>query len=81
MQKPFYLWWKISTGLYLRNTKSKLESNVVIPAAAQIAFAGQCYGNSWSSLWLAIELILEDALDGGHIADFNAIEIITGMNV
>lgn len=63
------------------NTKSKLESNVVIPAGSQISFAGQTYGSSWSSLWLPIDLILEDALDGGQAAAFSAIEIITGMNI
>ena len=63
------------------NTKSKLESNVVIPAGSQIAFGGQCEGSNWSSLWLPIDLILEDALDGGHVAALSAIEIITGMNV
>lgn len=64
------------------NTKSKLESNeVVTPAGSQISFAGQSYGSSWSSLWLPIDLILEDALDGGQVAAFSAIEIITGMNI
>ncbi|XP_073221873.1 mediator of RNA polymerase II transcription subunit 33A-like isoform X3 [Cicer arietinum] len=59
------------------NTTSKLESNVVISAGSQIYFAGQYYGSSWSSLWLPIDLILEDALDGGQVAAFSAIEIIT----
>ncbi|XP_028223664.1 mediator of RNA polymerase II transcription subunit 33B-like [Glycine soja] len=35
--------------------------------------------NIWSSLWLPIDLILEDALDGAQVAAFSAIEIITGM--
>lgn len=61
------------------NTKFKLESNVGIPSGSQISFAGQSYGNSWSSFWLSIDLILEDALDGGQVAAFSAIEIITGM--
>jgi hypothetical protein len=54
---------------------------VVIPASSHISYAGQSYESSWSSLWLPIDLILEDALDGGHVAAFSAIEIITGMNV
>lgn len=61
------------------NTKSKLESNVVIPTGSQISFAGQSFGDSWSLLWLPIDLILEDALDGGQVAAFSAIEIIAGM--
>ncbi|RDX87669.1 Mediator of RNA polymerase II transcription subunit 33A, partial [Mucuna pruriens] len=60
-------------------TKSKLETNVVIPAGSMMSFAGQSYGDSWSSLWLPIDLILEDALDGGQVAAFSAIEIITGL--
>ncbi|MCI56538.1 mediator of RNA polymerase II transcription subunit, partial [Trifolium medium] len=50
------------------NTKSKRQSNVVIRAGSQISFAGQSYESSWFSLWLPIDLILEDALDGGHVA-------------
>ena len=60
-------------------TTSKLESNVVIAAGSQISLAGQSYGDSWSLLWLPIDLILEDALGGGNVAAFSAIEIITGM--
>ncbi|KAJ1433038.1 putative mediator of RNA polymerase II transcription subunit [Sesbania bispinosa] len=60
-------------------TKSKLESNVVIPAGSQISFVGLSYGDGWSSLWLPIDLVLEDALDGGQVAAFSAIEIITGL--
>ncbi|CAK8541974.1 unnamed protein product [Lathyrus sativus] len=61
------------------NTKFKLESIVGIPSGSQISFAGQSYGSSWSSFWLSIDLILEDALDGGQVAAFSAIEIITGL--
>ncbi|KAL5096828.1 hypothetical protein RYX36_001155 [Vicia faba] len=62
-----------------RNTKSKLESNVIVtPTGSQISFAGQSYGSIYSSLWLPIDLILEDALEGGQVAAFSAIEIITG---
>ncbi|XP_061341383.1 mediator of RNA polymerase II transcription subunit 33A-like [Gastrolobium bilobum] len=60
-------------------TKSKLESNVVIPAGPQISFACQSFGDSWSSHWLPIDLILEDALAGGQVAAFSAIEIIAGL--
>ncbi|KAK7336724.1 hypothetical protein VNO77_17270 [Canavalia gladiata] len=48
-------------------------------AGSQMSFAGQSYGDSWSLLWLPIDLILEDALDGGQVAAFSAIEIITGL--
>ncbi|CAJ1906114.1 unnamed protein product [Sphenostylis stenocarpa] len=58
--------------------KSKMRSNEFISAGSLMSFAGQSYGDSWSSLWLPIDLILEDALDGGQVAAFSAIEIITG---
>ncbi|KAK7285393.1 hypothetical protein RJT34_20163 [Clitoria ternatea] len=60
-------------------TMSKLETNLVMPACSQISSVAQSYGDSWSSLWLPIDLILEDALDGGQVAAFSAIEIITGL--
>ncbi|KAH1070118.1 hypothetical protein AAZX31_03G133200 [Glycine max] len=59
--------------------KSKMETNLVTPAGSLMPLAGQSYGDSWSSLWLPIDLILEDALDGAQVAAFSAIEIITGM--
>ncbi|RHN45849.1 hypothetical protein MtrunA17_Chr7g0235931 [Medicago truncatula] len=43
----------------------------VIPAGSQVAFDGA----------LPIDLILEDALDGGHVATFSAIEMITVGNL
>lgn len=43
----------------------------VIPAGSQVAFDGG----------LPIDLILEDALDGGHVATFSAIEMITVGNL
>lgn len=59
-------------------TNSKLKLNVV-PACYYISSADHSYGDSWSSLWLPFDLILEDALDGGQVAAFSAIEIIAGM--
>ncbi|KAK7378329.1 hypothetical protein VNO80_03768 [Phaseolus coccineus] len=59
--------------------KSKVRTKEVISAGSLMSFAAQSYGDSWSALWLPIDLILEDALDGGQVAAFSAIEIITGL--
>jgi len=59
--------------------KSKVRTKEVICAGSPMSFAAQSYGDSWSSLWLPIDLILEDALDGGQVAASSAIEIITGI--
>ncbi|XP_027351065.1 mediator of RNA polymerase II transcription subunit 33B-like [Abrus precatorius] len=61
------------------NTIFKLESNVLRPVGSQKYFDVQSFGDSWSLLWLPIDLILEDALDGGQVAAFSAIEIVTGL--
>lgn len=60
-------------------TKSKVRAKEVISSGSLMSFAAQSYGDSWSALWLPIDLILEDALDGGQVAAFSAIEIITGI--
>lgn len=56
--------------------ESKLESNGVIAAASHMS-----YGDGCSSLWLPFDLILEDAMDGGQVTAFSAIEILTGIIV
>jgi len=56
-----------------------MRTKEVISAGSLMSFAAQSYGDSWSALWLPIDLILEDALDGGQVAAFSAIEIITGI--
>ncbi|XP_017418682.1 mediator of RNA polymerase II transcription subunit 33B [Vigna angularis] len=59
--------------------KSKVRTEEVICGGSPMSFAAQSSGDSWSALWLPIDLILEDALDGGQVAAFSAIEIITGL--
>lgn len=59
--------------------KSKVRTKEVICGGSPMSFAAQSSGDSWSALWLPIDLILEDALDGGQVAAFSAIEIITGI--
>lgn len=62
-------------------TTRKLELNAVMAAGAgsQISCAVQSYNDTWSSLWLPIDLILEDAMDGDHVAETSAVEVLTGM--
>lgn len=40
--------------------------------------AGLCVGTSWSSLWLPLDMLLEDAMDGSQVSATSAVEIITG---
>lgn len=49
-------------------------------AASQIS-SDHSHGDSWSSLWLPIDLILEDAMDHGQATATSAVEIISGMAV
>ncbi|XP_061337359.1 mediator of RNA polymerase II transcription subunit 33B-like [Gastrolobium bilobum] len=74
-----------SNGLKLLSpewkTTPKLELNAVMAASAgsQISCAVQSHHDSWSSLWLPIDLILEDAMDGDHVAETSAVECLTGL--
>nr|XP_017226911.1 PREDICTED: mediator of RNA polymerase II transcription subunit 33A-like isoform X2 [Daucus carota subsp. sativus] len=40
--------------------------------------AGLCHGTSYSSLWLPLDLVLEDAMDLSQVHVTSAIEILTG---
>ena len=43
-----------------RECKTKLEFNAIMAAGLQISSPGRSHGDNWSSLWLPIDLILED---------------------
>ncbi|KAE9612788.1 hypothetical protein Lalb_Chr06g0176771 [Lupinus albus] len=62
-------------------TTHKLELNAVMAAGAgsQISCALQTHDDSWSLLWLPIDLILEDAMNGDHVAETSAVELLTGL--
>lgn len=62
-------------------TTPKLELSAVMAASAgsHISCAVQSCNDSWSSLWLPIDLILEDAMDGDHVATASAVEVLTGL--
>lgn len=39
---------------------------------------GICHGTTRSALWLPLDLVLEDAMDGAHINAASVIEVLTG---
>nr|KYP42240.1 hypothetical protein KK1_036380 [Cajanus cajan] len=59
-------------------TTPKLELSAVMAAGAD-SCAVQSRHDSWSLLWLPIDLILEDAMDGNHVAENSAVEVLTGL--
>lgn len=46
--------------------------------AVMASSTGLCHGTSRSSLWLPLDLVLEDAMDGSQVTATSAMEIITG---
>ncbi|KAJ1442554.1 putative mediator of RNA polymerase II transcription subunit [Sesbania bispinosa] len=74
-----------SNGLRLLSsewkTTPKLELSAIMSASAgsRISCPVQSHHDSWSSLWLPIDLILEDAMDGDHVATTSAVEVLTGL--
>lgn len=62
-------------------TPPKLDLSAVMAANAgsRVSCALQSHHDSWSSLWLPIDLILEDAMDSDHVATTSAVEVLTGM--
>lgn len=59
-------------------TVSQQEFHAVLSSGSLISSAGQCHGSSRSSLWLPIDLFLEDAMDGSQVAVISAVETLTG---
>lgn len=43
-----------------------------------VNYAGLCLGTSRSALWLPLDMLLEDAMDGSQVNATSAVEIITG---
>ncbi|KAL8515393.1 hypothetical protein ACS0TY_014193 [Phlomoides rotata] len=44
-----------------------------------VSSAGLCVGASRSALWLPLDMLLEDAMDGSQVNATSAVEIITGL--
>lgn len=62
----------------LIKTNSLQERYVRSTLRSLATCAGLCFGSSRSSLWLPLDLFLEDAMDGSQVNATSAIEIITG---
>ncbi|CAH8360175.1 unnamed protein product [Eruca vesicaria subsp. sativa] len=55
------------------------KSNAIVDFGSLASFAGLCHGATLSSLWLPLDLVFEDAMDGYQVNPTSAIEIITGL--
>ncbi|KAF8053707.1 hypothetical protein N665_1381s0006 [Sinapis alba] len=58
---------------------SKVVPNAIVDFGSLASFSGLCHGPSLSSLWLPLDLVFEDAMDGYQVNPTSAIEIITGL--
>ncbi|KAK4372483.1 hypothetical protein RND71_007867 [Anisodus tanguticus] len=63
----------------LIKANSLLEHYVRSTSRSLATCAGLCFGSSRSSLWLPLDLFLEDAMDGSQVNATSAIEIITDL--
>lgn len=54
------------------------EFHEVMTCGPLASSAGLCHGTSRSALWLPLDLVLEDAMDGSQVNAASAIEIVTG---
>lgn len=59
-------------------TSSLQKFHAVMTFGSLSSSAGLCQGASRSALWLPLDLLLEDAMDGYLVNATSAIEIITG---
>ncbi|KAB1214266.1 Mediator of RNA polymerase II transcription subunit 33A [Morella rubra] len=60
-------------------TSSLQKFHAVMTFGSLSSSAGLCQGASRSALWLPLDLLLEDAMDGYLVNATSAIEIITGL--
>ncbi|GMP56604.1 hypothetical protein CsSME_00021025 [Camellia sinensis var. sinensis] len=60
-------------------TSSLQEFHEVMASGCLSNSAGLCHGASRSALWLPLDLVLEDAMDGSQVNATSSIEIITGL--
>ncbi|PIN11817.1 hypothetical protein CDL12_15571 [Handroanthus impetiginosus] len=55
------------------------EFHLVVQSRPLVHSAGLCLGTSRSGLWLPLDMLLEDAMDGSQVNATSAVEIITGL--
>ncbi|XP_010255864.1 PREDICTED: mediator of RNA polymerase II transcription subunit 33A isoform X2 [Nelumbo nucifera] len=60
-------------------TSTQQEFHAVMASRSMTSSAGKCFGASQSSLWLPLDLFLEDSMDGSQVAVTSAIETLTGL--
>ncbi|XP_039002043.1 mediator of RNA polymerase II transcription subunit 33A-like isoform X2 [Hibiscus syriacus] len=60
-------------------TSSVQKFHAVMAFGSLSYSAGLCHGASRSDLWLPLDLVLEDAMDGYLVNTTSAVEIITGL--
>ncbi|KAF4378835.1 hypothetical protein G4B88_008305 [Cannabis sativa] len=60
-------------------TSSLHKFHAVMAFGSMSSSAGLCYGASRSALWLPLDLVLEDAMDGYQVEATSAVERITGL--
>ncbi|KAK9288306.1 hypothetical protein L1049_016757 [Liquidambar formosana] len=60
-------------------TSSLQKFHAVMAFGSLSSSAGICHGASRSSLWLPLDLVLEDAMDGSQVTATSAVEIVTGL--
>lgn len=54
------------------------EFHPTLQSRPLVNYAGLCLGASRSALWLPLDMLLEDAMDGSQVNATSAVEIITG---
>ncbi|XP_021806493.1 mediator of RNA polymerase II transcription subunit 33A isoform X1 [Prunus avium] len=60
-------------------TASSQKYHAVMASGSLASSAGLCHGNSRSALWLPLDLVLEDAMDGYQVDATSSVETITGL--
>lgn len=60
-------------------TSSQHRFHAEVASGSLISSAGQNHGTSSSSLWLPIDLFLEDTMDGSQVVATSAVETLTGL--
>ncbi|KAL3626204.1 hypothetical protein CASFOL_029753 [Castilleja foliolosa] len=64
-----------------RHLQASLRHDIhsTIQSRPLVNSAGLCLGTSRSALWLPLDMLLEDAMDGSQVNATSAVEIITGL--
>lgn len=62
-------------------TSSLQKFHAVMAFGSLASSAGLCHGASRSALWLPLDLVLEDAMDGYQVEATSLIERITGEGI